>query len=213
MSRHPLADILDSARDGRHPDPDGGWTRLPRWRAGTDAVVALTGHAYLCTETALTDEELTALGVDGTGGAHAPQVALALADTGGWMDVLDAVLLGVGRGRPDAALVRRPDLDEHPRVVHGRRMREDVVAWGYRDTGRGDVVSVGRGVGGLLEIGLEVATPGQGSTIVDDALDALPAGETVVASVSPGNARSLRAFLRAGFVPIGSVQVIVPATP
>ncbi|MCE1178437.1 MAG: N-acetyltransferase [Micrococcales bacterium] len=210
MNRHALADVLEAARLGRHPAPDGGWTRLPRYRAGTDAVVALTGHAYLCTETALTDDELTALGVDGIGGAHAPQVALALAGAGGWMDVLDAVLLGVGRGRPDGALARRPDLDLHPRVVHGGRMREDVVAWGYRDLARTDVVSVGRGVGGLLEIGLEVATPGQGSTIVSDTLDAMPAGETVVASVSPGNARSLRAFLRAGFVPIGSVQVIVP---
>jgi hypothetical protein len=34
--------------------------------------------------------------------------------------------------------------------------------------------------------------------------------EPVFAAVSPGNARSLRAFLAAGFVPLGSEALIEP---
>ncbi|MGR7025903.1 hypothetical protein [Geodermatophilus sp. URMC 62] len=39
------------------------------------------------------------------------------------------------------------------------------------------------------------------------ALDAVPEGEPVVAAVAPGNTASLRTLLRAGAVPVASVQL------
>jgi hypothetical protein len=39
----------------------------------------------------------------------------------------------------------------------------------------------------------------------------LPAGEPLFAAVSPGNARSLRAFLAVGFTPVASEVIITPA--
>ncbi|RIQ11374.1 hypothetical protein DY240_28965 [Jiangella rhizosphaerae] len=43
------------------------------------------------------------------------------------------------------------------------------------------------------------------------ALRLVPAGEPVFAAVTPGNARSLRAFLACGFTPVGSEVLLRPA--
>jgi hypothetical protein len=51
---------------------------------------------------------------------------------------------------------------------------------------------------------------GWGRSLLTDALGLVPAGEPVFAAVSPGNARSLRAFLGVGFVPIGSEVIVRP---
>ena len=46
-AEHPLAGLISAAAAGRFPDADGGWQRMPPWRAGLEAVVAFTGHAVL----------------------------------------------------------------------------------------------------------------------------------------------------------------------
>jgi hypothetical protein len=46
--------------------------------------------------------------------------------------------------------------------------------------------------------------------LLSDALGLVPRGEPVFAAVAPGNARSLRAFLATGFVPLGSEVLIMP---
>lgn len=65
--------------------------------------------------------------------------------------------------------------------------------------GTDDVVLLGRGIAGLLELSLEVARgrrgAGAGRALVADALASVPVGEVVVAAVAPGNAASLRALL------------------
>ncbi|WP_275461151.1 hypothetical protein [Streptomyces noursei] len=53
------------------------------------------------------------------------------------------------------------------------------------------------------------AVHAQGSLLAE-ALSLVPAGEPVFAAVSPGNARSLRAFLACGFTPIGSEVLLRP---
>jgi hypothetical protein len=52
--------------------------------------------------------------------------------------------------------------------------------------------------------------PGVGRALIREALRLVPAGEPVFAAVAPGNARSLRAFLAEGFLPIGSEVIIQP---
>ena len=65
------------------------------------------------------------------------------------------------------------------------------------------------------ELSIEAAPDGQGRgfgrSLLADALSVVPAGEPVFAAVSPGNARSLRAFLAVGFTPIGCEVLIHPA--
>ncbi|HRW00386.1 MAG TPA: N-acetyltransferase [Tetrasphaera sp.] len=209
---HPLAAILRDAAAGRWPADDGGWSHLPGWYAGVGAIVALTGHAFVCSDRQLDRDRLDALGCNGFGGATLPQVVLAVAGRRGWVDCLDALLVGTGRGREPAPLVPRPDLSAHPRAVNARRSRHATEVLGYADPRRRDVATVARGLAGMTEIGVEAAAPGTGSRLFADVLDSRPVGEVVVAGVAPGNARSLRSALAAGFAIIGSVQIMTEPT-
>lgn len=51
---------------------------------------------------------------------------------------------------------------------------------------------------------------GHGRSLIRRGLTLRDPADVVVAQVTPGSARSLRAFLAAGFVPVGSA---VPVTP
>ncbi|GAA1894359.1 N-acetyltransferase [Lapillicoccus jejuensis] len=216
-AEHVVGRVLRAAADGRFPLDDGGWERVPPWRPGVEGVVALTGHAYLAVGDDVPAARLATLGADGIGGAHDPRLVAALAGTG-QVDCLDAVLAAGGRGGP-SGLVPRPDLDDHPRVAHARRFRTDVTAYGVPpDAGPGGdvhaVVSLGRGIGGLWELGLEVDAggrrPGHAVWLASQVRRLVPVGEPVLASTAPGNTRALKVFLAAGFVPVASVQVWRP---
>jgi hypothetical protein len=80
------------------------------------------------------------------------------------------------------------------------------------DTG---LAVVGRGLVDRTELSVELLEPrrtaaGAGRRLIAGALAALEPGRWCFAQVSPGNAASLRAFLAAGFVPIGSEVLIQP---
>lgn len=206
-----LAGVLRLASAGVFPAVDGGWDRVPPWLEGVEAVVALTGHAYLAVGDDVDDATLAALRPDGFGGAHHPRVVTALA-AGGWVDALDVLLAAGGGGlavRPDR-LVQRHDLADHPRVVAARALRSDVRVLG-RPGPDASLVTVSTGVAGLTELGAEVTAGTDGARLVADVVATRPAGSTVLAAVAPGNARSLRSFLRAGMRPVGSVQLYRPA--
>ncbi|MEV7616857.1 hypothetical protein [Streptomyces sp. NPDC089799] len=212
--RHPLLGHLLDAADGRFPEIDGGVTVLPPFDGGLECSFAFTGHAFVATR--LPAEEVLAQGPDGFGLAHAPAFLLHLAGPGGWVGVTDASLVARGSGRPGAAPVlgERDDVDDHPRVRHARAMRAGVRVHGDE---RG-FVTVGRGLAGRHEIGIALdeaagqkAGRGVGRSLLLDALTLVPEGEPVFAAVSPGNSRSLRAFLAVGFTPIGSEVLIRPA--
>lgn len=202
---HPLLSVLTDAASGRFPPVDGGVVFLPPLRPGLEAVVSLTGRVYFATSLAAPD--FADFPLDGFGAALEPGVLLRLAGRGGTVGVIDATLVarGTGRGGPPP----RADLDAHPRVEHARALRDDVEVFG---DGRG-LVTVARGLAGRTEISVENAPRqerGAGRSLVAEALGLVPEGEPVFAAVSPGNARSLRAFLAVGFRPIGS-EVIVRA--
>ncbi len=208
MSAHPVATLLVDAAAGRFPVADGGWHRVPPWRPGLEAVLAFTGHAVLAVRDDVPDDLLDRLGPDGFGGAHHPRVLTALAGPHGWVDSLDAALVARGTGGP-GSLVPRPDLAGHPRARHAREVRDDVRVLG-RATGS-SLVTVGRGLGGLAEVSLEIDPAergrGLGTALFRDLLATVDEGTPVVASVAPGNVASLRAALHAGFRPVASVQL------
>lgn len=202
----PLGQLLRDATEGRFPPVDGRCQVLaPEPGTPVEWVVSFTGHAVLVTRHP--HAATRAASLDGFGASLAPDVLLWLAGPGGTVGCQDAVLAARATGGGDA-LPARDDVDDHPRVRDARALRSDVRVLG---DSRG-VVTVGRGLGGLLELGIEVATDqlgsGAGRRLVADALASLPAGEPVLAQVTPGNARSLRSFLAAGFVPIcGAVSI------
>lgn len=213
VNEHPVGRSLRDAAAGRFPPVDGRWEEVPPWRPGIEAVVAFTGHAVLAVA-ADHGIDLAALGVDGLGGAHHPRVALALAGAAGWIDSLDAVLVayGIGSAGAQPALVERPDLAAHHRVEFAAAVRDDVQVLGRRSGSA--LVTLGRGIGGLAELGVELGPddgPGSGAELITAALTEVPRGDVAVAAVAPGNARALRAFLGGGFRPVASVQLIRPA--
>jgi hypothetical protein len=200
---HPVGRILTAAAKGVFPEPDGSVQVVAPWHPRVDGVVSLTGRAYVATNRP--EREVLSHELDGYGSAVDPRFIAWLAGPHGWCDCLDAVLVsaGTGAGGPP----RRPDLMNHPRARHARLLRSDVEVYG---DGRG-LITLGQGVGGLAELGVEVANQGSGRSLIRDSLGLVGAGQPVLASVAPGNARALRAFLAAGFTPIASVQLVRPA--
>jgi hypothetical protein len=173
-------------------------------------IVAFTGHAVVATTLGIHDLERA--GADGYGGAVTPDVQRLIAGDRGWIGTQDLILVGTGLGADgsDPTLPRRDDLVDHPRVAHALAIRDEVEV--YADE-RG-LVTVARGAAGRPEISLELVPGRQGTGAGDGLLSAarrlLPAGTTVFAAVAPGNARSLRLFLKQGFTPIGAEIVIRP---
>lgn len=200
---HPLLSVLGAAASGRFPPADGAVVFVPPLRPGLEAVVSLTGQVYLAT--ALAEHDFRDFALDGFGAALDPAVLLRLAGPGGTVGVVDATLVARGTGRSGPP--PREDLDDHPRVAHARALREDVHVYG---DGRG-LVTLARGLAGRTEMSVEAEPgqgPGVGRSLIRDALGVAAEGESVFAAVSPGNARSLRAFLSAGFQPLGSEVVV-----
>ncbi|MEU9792315.1 hypothetical protein AB0E27_17125 [Streptomyces sparsogenes] len=213
LAPHPLLALFHNAADGRFLPADGQVTILPALPRGLECSVAFTGHAVIAT--ALSPGEVQSQEPDGYGGSLAPDFLRYLAGQGGRIGTLDAVLVARGAsGSP--RLPERLDADGHPRVRYARELRTGVRVYGDE---RG-LVTLADGLAGRREISIELDQPGGGSnnssssglgrSLLRDALSLVPAGEPVFAAVSPGNARSLRAFLAAGFVPLGSEVIIRP---
>jgi len=207
---HPLRTMLDDAARGAFPAVDGAFDVFVPGRDGHCAIVEFTGHSVVLAD--LDPAELDAMGADGFGGASHPEIKLAIAGPDGWIGCHDAVLAaaGCGDGTPGPLAVRT-DLDDHPRVVRARAHRGDVIVLGD-DTG---IATLGAGLVGRTELSVELLagvahSAAAGRSLIEASLRHVPSDEFVWAQVSPGNAASLRAFLAAGFRPVGAETLIVP---
>ena len=112
---------------------------------------------------------------------------------------------------PVTTLPRRHDLDGHPRVQRARAHRRGVEVYGDDDRA-GGARRRARRPARAVRRALGVSTPdgGAGRRLIAAGLARLEPGEPCFAQVAPGNAASLRAFLAAGFVPIGSEVLLTP---
>jgi GNAT superfamily N-acetyltransferase len=215
---------LAAAAAGRFPDPDGTLAVVPAPRPYRAAVVAFTAHSLVATD--LPAAEVHAhLAPDDLGApVAAPFLAWLGQRLGATPGMLDAVLVHHGAPPPAAAagqtpppappglrLVPAPPGHDHPRVARARRLRQDLqVLTTPDDQG---LVTLGRGLVGRWEISLELEPTarghGLGRAMLAAARALLPPDEPLFAQVSPGNAQSLRAFLAAGYHPIGA-EVLFP---
>lgn len=202
---HPLLTLLLDAADGRFRTADGGVTVLEPLPNGLECSVAFTGHAVIAT--ALSSSSIKAWGADGFGGSLAPEFLVRMAGRDGEIGVLDATL--AGRGIGGTPRLARREASDHPRVQHALALRDQVMVFGDE---RG-LVTLSEGLAGRRELSIELDGEfgvGRGRALLADALTLVPEGEPVFAAVSPGNARSLRAFLAVGFMPIGSEVIVRP---
>lgn len=213
---HPLATMITDAAAGRFPAADGGWHRVPPWRAGLEGVVSFTAHSVLSVGPDVPDARLAELGADGLGGADHPRLITALAGPDGWIDCLDMVLAAHGTATaPEEELVDRADLAGHSRAQFAARIRDRRRVLGYPDPERSALVVLSTGLAGLTELSFELEPGrrggGQAAALIGAALACVPTGDLVVAAAAPGNVASVRALLTAGFTPVGSVQLWRPA--
>ncbi|MGW0971515.1 N-acetyltransferase family protein [Streptomyces sp. NPDC002516] len=206
-----LRDLLDAVARGVFPPDDGATTVVPAPSHRDAGVLSLTGHSVV-----FTDEDprwvrsaLRVAGCDPLAAPLSPRFLTALMDrTGRAHDTVDALLVGAPLpGGAPPGLVELAD-PLHPRVAYARERRDEVRAW----AADGGVVVLGRGVAGRLEVSVEVADGvrrrGLGRLLVTAARHL--AAEPVWAQVSPGNARSVRAFLAAGYRPVGAEALLLP---
>lgn len=203
---HPLLKVMTDAAEGNFPPVDGRVTVMPPLDGGLECVASFTGHAAIATSHS--KDQVLRHGADGFAGALSPDFLRWIAGPKGEIGVIDATLFNRGTGKSKLPL--RTDVDDHPRVRHARRVRLSVAVFGDE---RG-IVTLATGLAGRREMSVEASSEGQGRgwgrSLIVDALGLVPAGEPVFAAVSPGNARSLRAFLALGFTPIGSEVIAIP---
>lgn len=216
MSRpHPLLQFLDDAAMGVFPPVDGGVTHCPSLADGREAIVCFTGHAVIASR--LSIEAFNEPKPDGFGGALHPGIQQLMAGRG-LIGVNDVTLVARGLGAAEHQQESGPSplsvtdrWDDHSRVRYARELRDNVTVYGD-DSG---FVTIGDGLAGRNEMSIEVRDDlhgsGTGRELIRGALQLVPADAPVFAAVSPGNARSLRAFLSQGFVPVGSEVIITPA--
>ncbi|HEX6684451.1 MAG TPA: hypothetical protein VF062_16735 [Candidatus Limnocylindrales bacterium] len=119
-------------------------------------------------------------------------------------------------GAPELELTPIED-SEHPRVRRARRYRSDITVYRAAAAGGGGVVVVGRGLGGRWEVAIEVddsaRDKGLGRALALAARHLIPEDRPVWAQIAPANAASVRAFLAAGYVPVGAEALLVPRVP
>lgn len=204
---HPLADVLTRAARGTFPAPDGLVDVVAAPTPCLAAVVAFTAHSFVATDLPADVVRAHLPQEDLLGAPMSPTFLAWLAHAlGATPGVLDVVLVHLGTNKPSVELVPHPDAYEHARVAIALGQRREVQV--YTEPEQRGLVILGRGLADRWELSIELApgarNHGLGRAMISAGRALVPPDEPVFAEVSPGNARSLRAFLSAGFQPIGS---------
>ncbi|MGN6795878.1 MAG: GNAT family N-acetyltransferase [Streptosporangiaceae bacterium] len=214
-AKEQLAAILWDAAKGSFPPADGGVTVLPQPTARDAGVWGFTAHAIVFADVE-PDWVVSQLPADNLSAPLGPPFLQALsAATNRRPGSIDMLCFGEPlAGPPPIDLTREPDLS-HPRVARALSYRDDVQAW--RTADGGGVVLLGRGVAGRRETAIEVdetrRSRGLGRALAAAARHLAEPGEPLWAQVAPGNAASVRAFLAAGFSPVGAEILLARITP
>lgn len=124
---------------------------------------------------------------------------------------IDVTLARLGSGLGDDRLEAVAEPPDNERVRRARQLRSEVTFFMPAD--RSAVVALGVGLAGRRELSIEISdevdrSKGLGTGIVVAAVARVRVGEAIFASVAPGNTRSLRCFLNAGFSPIGAECIL-----
>lgn len=211
-----LRELCEAAARGSFPPPVWGLEFVPPPALVLGAVVAFTGHHVIASDV---DEDETLDKLDRSDIA-APFNPSFLAWLGGRLNAkvghIDVTLARLGTGAGDEWLRPVTDPPDNERVRRAQRQRADVEFLAPPEGGA--VVTLGSGLAGRRELSMEISDEshrnrGLGARLVGAAVDRLSTEESVFASVAPGNTRSLRCLLHAGFLPIGAECILMTARP
>ncbi len=196
--------MLRNVSAGRFPAADGGVTILAQPTARDAGVIGFTAHAviFIDADPAWVTAQLP---VGDLAGPLSPAFLQALCEHANrqahGIDML--CVASPLPGPPAIALTPDPEL-VHPRIERALHYRDDVRAW----RAEGGVVTVGRGIASRWEASVEVDPDhrgaGLGRALAAAARHLVPGGSPLWAQIAPANAASVRAFLAAGFKPVGA---------
>ncbi len=207
-----LGRLLTEAAAGRFPPADGGVTVIPQPSERDAGVLAFTAHSVIFTD-ADPDWVRRQLPPDDLAASLSPPFLRALSTaTSRRVGSIDLLCFAESLdGPPPVELTPEPE-STHSRLLRALSYRDEVRAW----RADGGIVLLGRGVAGRLETAIEVSEDrrglGLGRLLATAARHLIPPGTILWAQVAPGNAASVRAFLAAGFVPVGA-EVLLAAYP
>jgi GNAT superfamily N-acetyltransferase len=204
-----LAALLDGVAAGRYPPPDGGVTILPQPSPRDAGVLAFTAHSVIVIDLDPAWVRGQLPPGDLAGPMQPPFLQAICAKNGRRVSSTDMVCVATPRpGPPPVALIPATNLS-HPRIARALRYRDDVRAW----QAPGGVVLLGRGLAGRWEVAVEVDPGyqgrGLGRGLAAAARHLVPGGAPLWAQIAPGNAASVRAFLAAGYVPVGAEALLL----
>jgi len=209
-----LGVIMTAVAAGRYPPSDGTVTLVPQPSDRDAGVFSMTGYAVVFADT---DPDWIIAQLP-PGDLSAPLSASFLAALAGRLgrrshsvDMVTCAPALAGLPAPDLPLTELTPTSadpKHPRVARALRHRDDVRAWQTT----GGVVLVGHGLAGRFEVAIEVDPEhrgrGLGARLATAARHLIPDGATLWAQIAPANAASVRAFLRAGFRPVGAEALL-----
>ncbi|NUT35755.1 MAG: GNAT family N-acetyltransferase [Hamadaea sp.] len=207
-----LATILAGVEAGDWPPTDRAYLTVPQPGPRAAAVVAFAGVSVIAADLdpawiarQLPDDDLSAP-------LNPPFLRALEEKLGRRVNNIDAVMIAPRDPGPPPLRLRELTASEHPRVRRALRYRDDVRVW-ETESGRG-VVILGRGLAGRWEVAVEVEPQfrdrGLGRTLALAARHLAPPDRLVWAQIAPGNAASMRAFLAAGYEPVGAEALLVP---
>jgi GNAT superfamily N-acetyltransferase len=203
-----LAWLLSDVAAGRYPPPDGSVTILPQPSRRDAGVIAFTAHSVIFVDLdpawvrgLLPPEDLS--------GPLLPPFLQALSSaTGRRVNSTDLLCVASPQPGPPDIMLTPAMPSGHPRITRALRHRDHVTVWETP----GAIVSIGCGVAGRWEVALEVEPgyrgKGLGRELAAAARHLVPEGTPLWAQIAPGNAASVRAFLAAGFRPVGAEALL-----
>ena len=209
-----LADILRGIERGVFPTPDLGITVVPAPSRREACVVALTGHIVIAADVNPRWVAERVPAGDLSAPTNPPFLSALEEATGRRVNAIDAMLLApalADAAERDAAIAGLTELTDHdhPRVERARRYRDEIRVYVDQD---GDLVLTGRGLADRIECAIEVPDDsrgkGRGRRLARAARALIPPDAHIWAQVTPGNAASFRAFLAAGYKPVGSEALL-----
>ena len=206
-----LASLLSDVAVGRFPPPDGSVTIMPQPSRRDAGVIAFTAHSvvFVDLDPAWVRGQLPP--GDLSGPLLPPFLQALSSATGRRVNSTDLLCVAAAQpGSPEIMLTPAMPAG-HPRVVRALRHRDGVRVWETP----GAIVSIGRGVAGRCEVAVEVEPgyrgKGLGRELAAAARHLVPEGTSLWAQIAPGNAASVRAFLAAGFRPVGAEALLPQA--
>ena len=204
-----LADLLVRVERGERLPADPWLSVVPEPSPGEAAVVAFPGRIVVAAD--VEPDWVFARCPEGDLSAplNPPFLGALEQHLGRRVNGVDALLVAKALGAVPELALRPLDDADHPRVRRACRYRDDVRVWAVD----GAILIVGRGLGGRWEAAVEVDEAhrdrGLGRRLARAARSLIPGRRPVWAQVAPGNAASVRAFLAAGYQPVGAEALLI----